>query len=71
MFIPPCNSDPSEFYNFYYSFKEEFKSDDFSLSNKDSKSIFHLHKIHCNKEICQVNPNNFNEGEDNVERQIT
>ena len=57
IFLPPCDSPPELFYNFYYNFKEEFKSDDMNAGNKKNyKNIFNLHRIHCRAQTCLLPP---------------
>jgi hypothetical protein len=57
VFLPVCDSPPELFYNFYYNFKEEFKSEDMNAGNKKNyKNIFNLHRIHCQAQPCLLTP---------------
>jgi hypothetical protein len=57
IFLPPCDSPPEQFYNFYYNFKEEFKTDEINAGNKKNyKNIFNLHRIHCRASPCLIGP---------------
>lgn len=72
IFIPPCDSPPEHFYNFYYNFKEEFKSDEVNAGNKKNyKNIFHLHRIHCAAAPCLLaSPSALRDTDEGIEEQV-